>query len=77
MDVVLGIIATLILVVIAAFVFGNLKSKLMGALAFALIWAMTMMLPNPVGAAFRFPCDITVCGWYQDNKAELESSSSR
>jgi hypothetical protein len=76
-DTVLGIVATLVLVVIAGFVFGTLKSKLMAAIAFALIWAMTMALPNPIGAAFRYPCDNTVSGWYQDNKAELESSSSR
>jgi hypothetical protein len=77
MDVVLGIIATLVLVVVAGFVYGTLKSKFLATIAFALIWAMAIMLPNPVGAAFRFPCDVTICGWYQDNQAELSRSSSR
>lgn len=77
MEVVLGIIATLILVVIAGFTFGTLRSKFLATVAFALIWAMTAMLPSPAGPAFRFPCDVTICGWYQANQAELSRSSSR
>lgn len=73
----LGFIGAIVLVIILGFVVTTIKSKLLAALAFLLIWIMGMAIPGPVGTAFQVPCDVTICGWYQDNQAALEQSSSR